>query len=174
MGTLEQIQGGSKLKYLQAFSLVLCVCSGLFAQTDRGTITGTVIDSSGAVIPGAKVVIVNNETQLRSETITTPTGNYTLAALPAGTYTLIIDQAGFSKYERTNITIQVAVTTRVDATLTRRTGSRDPCRSPPTPPCSRPRAPNSPAPSPARPSTSCQSTSASARERFAILSRSSN
>src|SRR5690348_5865728 len=96
---------------------VLLVCA-VFAQTDRGTITGTVVDASGAVVPGAKVSVINAETQLRVDTVTTSTGNYTVPALPAGTYSLTVDQAGFTKFERTGITIQVAVTTRVDVTLT--------------------------------------------------------
>lgn len=105
------------MKVLQAISVFLLCSVLLFAQTDRGTITGTVADSSGAVIAGATVVVVNTETQLRAESVTTATGNYTITALPAGTYTLTIDHPGFSKYERTNINVQVAVTARVDVTL---------------------------------------------------------
>jgi hypothetical protein len=104
-------------KFLPALSVFFVLAAFLFAQTDRGTITGTVVDSSGAVIPGAKVVLVNSETDSRHETVTTATGNYTLPALPAGVYNLTVEQTGFSKYQQTNINIQVAVTTRVDVTL---------------------------------------------------------
>jgi hypothetical protein len=94
------------------------VCSWpLVAQSDRGAVTGTVSDSSGALIPGAPVVLTNTSTGAKSETVTTGTGNYTLLQLPVGTYTLTVEQAGFSKYERTNIQVQVAVTTRVDVVL---------------------------------------------------------
>src|SRR5689334_12915836 len=89
----------------------------LFAQSNRGAITGTVSDSTGALIPGVQVVLTNIETGAKSDTVTTGTGNYTLLQLPVGTYTLNIDQAGFTKYERTNIQVQVAVTTRVDVAL---------------------------------------------------------
>src|SRR5882724_6425571 len=89
----------------------------LFSQSNRGAITGTVSDSAGALIPGVQVVLTNNETGAKSDTVTTGTGNYSILQLPVGTYTLAIQQAGFSKYERTNVQVQVAVTTRVDVVL---------------------------------------------------------
>src|SRR5215467_12781831 len=89
----------------------------LFAQSDRGTVTGTVADSSGALIPGAKIALINVDTDTRSETIATETGNFTIPALPAGRYTLRVEHAGFGPYERTGIQVQVAVTTRVDVVL---------------------------------------------------------
>lgn len=106
------------MRVLAVCCLCLLTIGGLIAQTDRGTITGTVVDASGAVVPGAKVTVVNTETQLHVETVTTSTGNYTIAALPAGTYELTVDQKGFSKVVKTGIIVQVAVTTRVDVTLT--------------------------------------------------------
>src|SRR5947207_11122135 len=93
------------------------VASVAFAQSDRGAITGTVADATGALIPGAPIVLMNADTGTRSETVTTATGNYTLPALPVGTYKLSVEKPGFSKYERTNISVQVAVTTRVDVVL---------------------------------------------------------
>ena len=90
----------------------------LFSQSNRGAITGTVSDTAGALIPGVQVVLTNTETGAKSDTVTTGTGNYSLLQLPVGTYTLAVEQPGFSKYERTNIQVQVAVTTRVDVVLT--------------------------------------------------------
>jgi hypothetical protein len=87
------------------------------AQSDRGAITGTVADGSGALIPGAAITLTNAETGYRSETVSTTTGNYTLAALPVGVYKLTVEHPGFSKSEQNNITVQVAVTTRVDVAL---------------------------------------------------------
>ena len=73
-----------------------------FAQSDRGTITGTVADSTGALVPNANITLTNSNTGTKSTTATTGTGNYTVLALPAGTYTLTIEQSGFSKYQQTN------------------------------------------------------------------------
>ncbi len=100
------------------FLLVLVLLSSLlFGQSNRGTITGTVSDTTGALIPGVQVVLTNTETGARFDTVATGTGNYALLQLPVGTYTLTVEQPGFSKYERTNIQVQVAVTTRVDVVL---------------------------------------------------------
>ena len=91
--------------------------SPLLAQTDRGAVTGIVLDTSGSLIPKAKIILTNAATGFQSETVTTDTGNYTLAALPAGAYSMRVEAPGFSRYEQTNIMVQVAVTTRVEVTL---------------------------------------------------------
>jgi hypothetical protein len=90
---------------------------GAFAQSDRGTITGTVSDPSGAMIPAAKITLTNVDTGAKWETVTTETGNYTLPSLPVSTYKLSVEASGFSRYEQTNIRVQVAVTTRIDIAL---------------------------------------------------------
>jgi hypothetical protein len=110
--------GGKTLfKLLRGTVFLLLLTASLFAQSDRGTITGTVVDATAAVVPDAKIVLVNSETGLRQETVATATGNYTLAALPAGVYTLTVEHPGFKTHQQTNIRIQVAVTTRVDVSL---------------------------------------------------------
>src|SRR6202050_313191 len=98
--------------------VVLSLCAFVaFAQTDRGTITGTVLDVSGAVIPTAAVEAKNAATGEVYNAGTTGTGNFTLANLPAGTYEFTVTAAGFKKYIRPALTVQVAETTRVDANL---------------------------------------------------------
>jgi hypothetical protein len=104
-------------------AISLLAATALFAQSDRGVITGTVSDSTGSLVPGAKLVLMNVSTGAQTETVTTGTGNYTLLALPAGTYTLKVAHAGFSQFERTNIQVQVAVTTRVEIVLSVGTAS---------------------------------------------------
>jgi len=105
------------LRLLHAPAFILVFTASVFAQSDRGTITGTVADSTGAVIPGAKVLLTNPATDTRTETVTTATGNYTIAGLPVGVYTLSVEQSGFSRYEQSNINVSVAVTTRVDVSM---------------------------------------------------------
>ena len=104
---------------IKLFALLALLTAGipLFAQSDRGTITGIVIDATGSLIPGAKITLTNAATGFKTETSSTGTGNYTLAGLPVGTYTLQVESAGFSRYEQTNISVQVAVTTRVEVNL---------------------------------------------------------
>ena len=95
----------------------LATAFSLVAQSDRGTITGTVTDSSGALIPGAKISLTNAATGFKSDTVSTGTGNYTLPSLPVGKYMLTVESKGFSRYEQTNIEVQVAVTARVDVAM---------------------------------------------------------
>src|SRR5881396_994160 len=87
------------------------------AQSDRGTMTGTVLDTTGAVIPGVSVVATNVETGARYQTVSTETGNYTLAQMPAGLYQLSAELPGFKRYVRQGITVLVAQTLRLDVSL---------------------------------------------------------
>ncbi len=104
-----------KLRTLLSWCFAI-VCP-LFAQSDRGAITGTIGDPSGALIPNVKITLLNAATGFKTETVSTATGNYTLSGLPVGKYTLLVESAGFSRHEQTNIEVQVAVTTRVDVVL---------------------------------------------------------
>src|SRR5215467_2277921 len=105
---------------MHSLRILLCLLFAslsLFAQSDRGTITGTVADTTGALIPGVSIVATNVETSARYETATTETGNYTLAQLPAGLYQLSAELPGFKKYVRQGITVLVAQTLRLDVNL---------------------------------------------------------
>ena len=65
---------------------VLAISAWALLAQNSGTITGTVADATNAVIPGAGVTATNTQTTAKYETVSTETGNYTLAQLPAGTY----------------------------------------------------------------------------------------
>src|SRR5271170_5733726 len=100
---------------LAVFFLICSVAA--FAQGDRGTITGTVTDPTGAVVPNANIQITNTDTSAEYKVGTTNTGNYTLANLPVGNYELTVDAPGFKKFLRPGLVVQVAETERVDAIL---------------------------------------------------------
>jgi hypothetical protein len=87
-----------------------------FAQNDRGTITGTVLDPANAVVPNANVVAIN-ASGVEFKTVSTGTGNYTIPSLPAGVYKLTVDAAGFKKFAQENIQVQVSQSIRIDANL---------------------------------------------------------
>lgn len=88
-----------------------------FAQSDRGTITGTVTDPAGAVVPGAPVEARNVQTGAVYQAAGSSTGNYTLSQLPTGTYEVSVTVAGFKKFVRQNIVLPVAQTVRIDVAL---------------------------------------------------------
>jgi hypothetical protein len=89
----------------------------VFAQSDRGTITGTVVDPTAAVVPGAKIMAKNTETGVVSQATATETGNFTLPSLPAGTYDVSVEASGFKKTTQPGVVVQVAQTVRVDLKL---------------------------------------------------------
>jgi hypothetical protein len=97
--------------YLFVFSVAA------LAQSDRGTITGTVADPAKAMVPGAKIVVKNIETAAQYETVTTDTGNYTIPSLPAGVYEVSVAASGFNTYVQRGVRVQVAQTSRLDVVL---------------------------------------------------------
>jgi hypothetical protein len=104
-------------KLIITVSAFLLLCAAAFSQTDRGTITGTILDPAGAVVPNAAVEAKNADTGALYTAASTNTGNYTLASLPAGTYELSVSATGFKKYIRPGVVVPVAQTVRADANL---------------------------------------------------------
>src|SRR6266545_4700351 len=99
---------------------LICILFGVLsalAQSDRGVITGTITDQGGGVMPGVSVVATNLATNQELRTVSTETGNYTIPAIPAGTYSLTVEHPGFRKFVQTGITVQVAQTARIDVVL---------------------------------------------------------
>jgi Carboxypeptidase regulatory-like domain len=90
----------------------------LFAQSERGTIAGTVTDSSGAAVPQAKVTVTDMATNTVVSTVTTAAGDYTLPNLPTGLYNARFEKEGFASVGRNGIKIDASATVRADATLT--------------------------------------------------------
>jgi hypothetical protein len=104
-----------KLFRISVCSLLLAACA--FAQSDRGTITGTVADPAGAVVPNAPIQAKNVGTGVEYASATSTTGNYTLLQLPAGEYQVSVAVPGFKKYTRSGLTVEVAQTLRIDISL---------------------------------------------------------
>src|SRR5438552_13366827 len=102
---------------LRWFVLSGLTAAGLLAQGDRGTITGTVTDSSGQVVPNAEIVILNEGTGIQAATKTGDAGTYTIPLLSIGNHTLKVSIPGFKSYIRQAIPVQVSQTTRVDVQL---------------------------------------------------------
>jgi len=100
--------------------LVVLACATLpclAQQTNVGGITGTVRDASGAVIPGADVVAVDQATQVGRNGVSNQSGIYTIQNLPIGTYSVSVTKEGFRKSVQTNIPVLSGETFTVDVTL---------------------------------------------------------
>ncbi|HEX4066283.1 MAG TPA: carboxypeptidase regulatory-like domain-containing protein [Acidobacteriaceae bacterium] len=76
------------------------------AQTDTGTIVGTVTDTTGAVISGATATAINNDNGLTLHAVASPSGEFTIPALPRGNYTVTVDAKGFET-EKVAVTVNV-------------------------------------------------------------------
>jgi len=82
-----------------ALGLVMCCTSG-FAQSGAGSIQGTITDSTGAVIPGAAVHVVNQATSVAADTKSNSVGFYQIPGLFTGTYTVSFTAAGMKTNEQ--------------------------------------------------------------------------
>jgi Carboxypeptidase regulatory-like domain len=105
---------------MRSLSVTVCLLAlafAAFSQSDRGTITGTVSDPAGGVVAGAAVEARNVANGAVYAVATSNTGNYTIAQLPAGNYELDVTVAGFKKFIRTGLLVEVAGTLRIDAVL---------------------------------------------------------
>jgi outer membrane receptor protein involved in Fe transport len=100
---------------------VLCFAlmtgGSLLAQTFRGTILGTVSDSSGAAVPGATVTIKNLDTGLTRTVATSEDGSYSAPELSIGNYSVSVEKAGFKIGVVLSVKVEVASERRVDVTL---------------------------------------------------------
>jgi hypothetical protein len=95
---------------------MLCAAT-LSAQEFRGTILGRVSDPTGAVIPGAKVTITNQETNVPVNVETNGEGNYVAPYMIPGTYRVVVTSAGFKKWVREGVIVQINARMAIDATL---------------------------------------------------------
>jgi len=98
------------------FLVFLGVCIGSWAQ-DTASIVGTVKDSSGGVIPGAKVTVSNPEKGFTRELVSNSVGEYSAQIIPIGNYLITAEVPGFQKLARSGITVGVGQILRVDLTM---------------------------------------------------------
>src|SRR6266851_2884369 len=97
--------------------VILFFSSAVNAQTFRGTILGTVTDSSGAAIAGAAVAVKNVNTGLSRTVSTSEDGTYSVPELPIGTYTVTVEKTGFKQGVVTGLQVEVSSQLRADVAL---------------------------------------------------------
>ncbi|HEX6908360.1 MAG TPA: carboxypeptidase-like regulatory domain-containing protein, partial [Terriglobales bacterium] len=95
----------------------LLVCLPMFGQTDRGRIFGSVHDSTGAVIVGAKVTITDLQRGVSRNLVTDSAGAFSAPGLTPGTYSVRVEDEGFKTEQRQNILLEVGQDVRVDVGL---------------------------------------------------------
>ena len=92
--------------------------SGLsLSQVDTGSILGSIKDTSGAFIPGARVTLTNEDTALAETTTSGASGEYTFSPVKIGHYAVSAEFKGFQRVEHTQVTVDVQQRVVVDLTL---------------------------------------------------------
>jgi Carboxypeptidase regulatory-like domain len=87
------------------------------AQSGAGSISGTIQDPTGAVIPGVTVTLTNVATGVSQTTQGSESGSYAFPIIPVGQYSIEVSQAGFKPYKRTGLTIDVNTKLQADISL---------------------------------------------------------
>lgn len=99
-------------------ALCLLAIAGItFAQEFRGSITGLVIDISGAVVVGARVTVTNSATNVSTSAATDESGNYTVLYLTPGQYRVSVEAKGFKKFVRPGLEVRVGDKLTLDLQL---------------------------------------------------------
>lgn len=96
------------MKLMVACIMGLALPTFIYAQVDIGSISGTVVDSSGAAVPGVQVTETNQGTQSRQTTTTNNSGYYVFPNLPVGSYTITTEAKGFQEFIRKGILLNAA------------------------------------------------------------------
>ena len=100
------------------FSLVhLAIAPDAAAQQATAQLVGTVKDSSGALVPGAKIELKNSKTNVSKTAVSDKDGNYLFTLVPIGTYEVGVEKQGFSKFVQKGITLDVNQNGHLDVAL---------------------------------------------------------
>ena len=100
---------------IAVFGLVLVAC--LSAQSTNASLSGRITDSSKALIDYAKVAAISGATKIRYETISTGSGDYVLANLPPGAYSVEVEKPGFKKLVKPDVTLHLQDALEIDFEL---------------------------------------------------------
>jgi hypothetical protein len=90
-------------------AVIVSQAGGAFGQSSAGSISGTVKDKTGAIIPGAAVTIDNPANAVTQTSTTNEAGTFVFPLVPPGTYTITVENSGFKKYEKSNVVLTTGV-----------------------------------------------------------------
>src|SRR5579884_2957722 len=94
--------------------LISVAAISAFAQAGRGSISGTITDTSGAVVPGVQVVLLDKETGATQHTVSSSAGLYSFVSLNPGEYQVTASHGGFASVQREKIMVSVDQMTEVN------------------------------------------------------------
>ncbi len=102
---------------MQKLLFIALAAFSLFAQSERGAITGIVTDPTGAAVPAAQITVTNRDTNVVNKSIGTASGEYSVPNLSPGTYRIEVSSTGFKRYLQQNAVVSASSTVRIDAVL---------------------------------------------------------
>jgi hypothetical protein len=112
------ITAGTAMRSGWLVGFLLCACSGLsLSAAANGSLSGTLRDPSGGVVPGARVTLVNAALKSEFKASSDGQGYYTFPTLPVGHYDMKIEAAGFKTQKKTNLTIDTDAALKLDVVL---------------------------------------------------------
>lgn len=103
--------------FMMRLALLALLGTTLFGQTSTSSISGTVVDPSGAVVPAAAVSATNEATGVTYRQVTTQAGLYAFNAIPVGAYSITVEMKGFRTAKIANVLLQVGSPVTVNVTL---------------------------------------------------------
>lgn len=105
------------IRLLLATVLVFRCGQSAVAQSDSTSVSGSVTDASGAMLPNAKVVLRNEATGVEQSITSNESGQYTIPNVRPGTYTVTVEANGFSTFKTSGVQVDASIAKRVDAAL---------------------------------------------------------
>ena len=98
-------------------TITTLLVSDVQGQSAQAAISGVIADTSGAVLPDARVTVTEVNTGFSRETRTDQSGRYSLPLLPIGTYRLVAEAEGFRRAQRSGVVLHVQQEARIDFLL---------------------------------------------------------
>ena len=103
--------------FLYLPAVLFMVCVSVLAQTSTGRIVGAIQDQAGAIVSGAAITAINEETSVTYTTTASDAGKYTFEALPPGRYTVTVEAANFKRFSSSQNVVTANDTTTINASL---------------------------------------------------------
>ena len=107
-----------RFSVLLAFFCTVLSCRQVWGQVDAGAVVGVVRDTSGALVPNSRVTLTSQDSGQVVTATANSSGEYTFSPVKIGTYTVLVEVSGFSRFQHRDVTVAVQQRVLVDATLT--------------------------------------------------------
>src|SRR5262245_43353988 len=106
-----------KFEYVRFMICCLLSIALAFSQSFTASVRGSVTDGTGALVPGAAIIVTEVGRNVQHKTVTDSSGRYFITALPPGQYTLAVEATGFRKYVQSEFPLTVQQQATIDIAL---------------------------------------------------------